>query len=96
MIWKSLRHPNILELYGASNTNSGPPWFFVTPYMKNGNLSDYLKRLVWSMDSEEPMGLQGSGTVNILKMMKDIAKGMEYLHENDILHGDLKVGVYLF
>ncbi|KAM6494637.1 Protein kinase-like domain containing protein, partial [Amanita muscaria] len=27
-IWKSLHHPNVLELYGASSATSDPPWFF--------------------------------------------------------------------
>ncbi|KAK2463882.1 hypothetical protein APHAL10511_004054 [Amanita phalloides] len=44
-IWKSLHHPHVLELYGASSTSCDPPWFFVSPYAKNGSLPDYLRRL---------------------------------------------------
>jgi len=29
---------------------------------------------------------------NLFRFMWEIAKGMEYLHENGVLHGDLKVG----
>jgi serine/threonine protein kinase len=39
-IWKSLNHPNVLELYGASRA---PPWFFVSPYCRNGHLVTWLK-----------------------------------------------------
>jgi abelson tyrosine-protein kinase 1 len=28
-IWKSLRHPNVLELFGASSASCDPPWFLV-------------------------------------------------------------------
>ncbi|KAF8890966.1 hypothetical protein BD779DRAFT_1515523 [Infundibulicybe gibba] len=44
-IWKTLRHANVLELYGASSAAGDPPWFFVSPYEKNGSLVEYLKRI---------------------------------------------------
>ncbi len=78
-IWKTLQHPNVLELLGASSASSDPPWFFVSPYYKNGSLVTYLKSLP-SLDS-----------VDLLKMIHEIAKGMAYLHSKDVLHGDLKV-----
>ncbi|KAH9921625.1 uncharacterized protein B0H18DRAFT_1121320 [Fomitopsis serialis] len=77
-IWKSLSHPNVLELLGASSTSSEPPWFFVSPYMKNGSLVSYLK------------GLPSLDSVDLLKMIHEIAKGMAYLHSKGVLHGDLK------
>lgn len=43
-IWRKLHHRNIVELYGASSAND-PPWFFVCPYMKHGNLVDYLRKV---------------------------------------------------
>lgn len=42
-IWKTLKHPNVLELYGASSTSGDPPWFFVSPYLSNGSLVEFLK-----------------------------------------------------
>jgi abelson tyrosine-protein kinase 1 len=30
-IWKSLHHPNVLELFGASSASGDPPWFLVRP-----------------------------------------------------------------
>ncbi|KAI0822902.1 hypothetical protein BC628DRAFT_1421313 [Trametes gibbosa] len=77
-IWKTLKHPNVLELLGASSTQSRPPWFFVSPYLANGSLVTYLKKLP-SLNS-----------VDALQMIHQIAKGMKYLHEHGILHGDLK------
>ncbi|KAI0028336.1 kinase-like domain-containing protein, partial [Vararia minispora EC-137] len=77
-IWKALDHPNVLELLGASSATSEPPWFFVSPYYKNGSLVTYLKCL----DAGAP--------VDMLKMMNQVARGMAYLHKQDVLHGDLK------
>ncbi|KAG6898699.1 hypothetical protein C0993_005035 [Termitomyces sp. T159_Od127] len=48
---------------------------FVSPWAANGNLKEYL--------SKHP------GTDRLL-LCKDTATGMEYLHQNDIVHGDLK------
>ena len=78
-IWKPLSHPNVLEFYGASSTSAEPPWFFVSPYMKNGSLVKYLR----NVGPHSP--------VNLLKMIYEVALGMVYLHERGILHGDLKV-----
>lgn len=77
-IWKTLQHPNVLELLGASSASSDPPWFFVSPYYRNGSLVTYLK------------GLPSLDGVDLLKMIHQIAKGMAYLHGRGILHGDLK------
>ena len=42
-IWKTLRHQNVCELLGASSATGDPPWFFVSPYYKNGSLVTFLK-----------------------------------------------------
>ncbi|KZT67818.1 kinase-like protein, partial [Daedalea quercina L-15889] len=77
-VWKSLSHPNVLELLGAFCASSEPPLFFISPYMKNGSLVSYLKGLL-SLDSVKP-----------LKMIHEIAMGTAYLHSKGVLHGDLK------
>ncbi|KAF8957169.1 hypothetical protein BDZ97DRAFT_1707220 [Flammula alnicola] len=146
-IWKQLRHPNVLPLYGASSATGDPPWFFVSPYLKNGTLVEHLKRIEqdkrpsglgvgiganirssgWrSVTLPGPYGLtpqtpnpppslspplaanrdtltppalrktplHDSNDVqrewDLFRFMHEIAKGMEYLHANGVLHGDLK------
>ena len=32
-------------MYGASSATGDPPWFFVSPYLKNGTLVEYLKKI---------------------------------------------------
>ena len=78
-IWKTLSHPNVLELFGASSTSADPPWFLVSPYMKHGSLVKYLKNV------------GPHSTINFLKMIYEVGLGMAYLHERGVLHGDLKV-----
>ncbi|TFK45230.1 hypothetical protein OE88DRAFT_1640190 [Heliocybe sulcata] len=79
-IWKTLDHPNVLPLLGASSASGDPPWFFVSPYCKNGSLVEYLKSHVG----------EGEGSVDLVRAMHEVARGMEYLHTRGVLHGDLK------
>ncbi|KAM6492858.1 hypothetical protein JOM56_010992 [Amanita muscaria] len=62
-IWKSLHHPNVLELYGASSATSDPPWFFVSPYEKNGSLPAHLRRMELSRGALSPVASQSTGLV---------------------------------
>ncbi|KAF8513302.1 hypothetical protein JB92DRAFT_2924631 [Gautieria morchelliformis] len=86
-IWASLKHTYVLELLGASSATGDPPWFFVSPYMKNGTLVSFLKTV-------RATGEVGRGRLRMypgpLQMMYEIAVGMAYLHRKGVLHGDLK------
>ncbi|KAF9218645.1 hypothetical protein BS17DRAFT_720020, partial [Gyrodon lividus] len=75
-IWRSLRHPNVLPLYGASSAVGDRPWFFVSRFCSGGSLVEWLKRAREHLD--------------LLRCMHQITKGMEYLHGREVLHGDLK------
>ncbi|TFK36539.1 hypothetical protein BDQ12DRAFT_755204 [Crucibulum laeve] len=103
-VWQTLKHPHVLELYGASSASGDPPWFFVSPYEKNGTLVEFLKQVAMQ---EHRLRMQGSSTVlrrnntrwsshlrlselDLYRFMKEVAEGMEYLHSQGILHGDLK------
>ena len=144
-IWKTLYHPNVLRLYGASSASGDPPWFFVSSYLKNGSIVEYLRRVelqerpsnlgigvgsiqmplspIRSLGSSLRSGSfpppwtgvrgisptrrdlspPGSGRRtppqddsvvhrewDLFRFMHEIAKGMEYLHSQGVLHGDLK------
>ncbi|KAJ7144142.1 hypothetical protein C8R44DRAFT_691771 [Mycena epipterygia] len=84
-IWKELKHPNVLELYGASGASGDGPWFFVCPYERFGSLNSFLRRVAQEGDAAKT-GREG----DLLRFMHEIAKGMEYLHAKGVLHGDLK------
>ncbi|KAI0742213.1 kinase-like domain-containing protein [Daedaleopsis nitida] len=78
-MWMNLKHSNVLRLFGATSTDDPMPWFFVCPYYKNGNLITFLREPRRKLEF-----------INILKMVIEIARGMEYLHSKSIVHGDLK------
>ncbi|EIW75046.1 hypothetical protein CONPUDRAFT_140363 [Coniophora puteana RWD-64-598 SS2] len=42
-IWRELRHPNVLRLYGASSAAGEKPWFIVSHYCNGGSLVKWLK-----------------------------------------------------
>ncbi|TDL26791.1 kinase-like protein [Rickenella mellea] len=76
-IWSELSHPNILQLMGYS-LDFGPKPInpaFVTVWMINGNVLDYLKQ---------------NQNADRLKMIQGIAKGLRYLHSKGVIHSDLK------
>ncbi|GMF59676.1 unnamed protein product [Phytophthora fragariaefolia] len=57
-IWHKLRHPHIVQLYGACDINQP---FFVCEYAAGGQLSDYLRahpERVWNKLYEAALGLQ--------------------------------------
>lgn len=96
-IWKSLKHRNILELYGASSAEGPIPWFLVSPFMEHGSLTEYLRRMEWEeqkyLEARDAAAVAGTmrEKVDFLRLIRDIAAAMSYLHENGVYHGDLKV-----
>ncbi|KAG2060086.1 kinase-like protein, partial [Suillus hirtellus] len=76
-VWIQLLHYNILPLEGVTFAEEfGLLPALVTPWMENGSLDDYLKREdVFNSDS----------TLQV----REVAAGLEYLHDKGIVHGDL-------
>lgn len=73
-----LHHPNIITFFAACKK---PPVFcIITEYCAGGSLRKYLHQ-------QEPYSLPLD---LVLKLAIDIARGMQYLHSQGILHRDLK------
>ncbi|TDL13680.1 kinase-like protein [Rickenella mellea] len=73
-IWSKISHPNVLSLIGYS-LDFGPYPAFVTEWMREGTLLDHL---------------QNHRVVHKFSMVCGVARGLEYLHKNNIIHSDLK------
>ncbi|KIK57557.1 hypothetical protein GYMLUDRAFT_46128 [Collybiopsis luxurians FD-317 M1] len=76
-VWKRLKHPNILPLYGTAS-GFGPFQSLICPWMEHGNVSRYMQKWgdVLSMTDR-------------LQLLCEVAEGLRYLHSHEIVHGDL-------
>ncbi|KAF7965233.1 hypothetical protein HWV62_44907 [Athelia sp. TMB] len=78
VLWRQLSHPNVLPFYGVFRLGvKQRKLCMVSPWMDNGDLSVFLK------DREVP------GSLRVLFAL-DVAKGLVYLHEQNVVHADLK------
>ncbi|GLT86041.1 hypothetical protein SLE2022_042040 [Rubroshorea leprosula] len=76
-IMRKVRHKNVVQFIGACT--KPPTLCIVTEYMYGGSVYDYLhkQRGVFKLPT-------------LLKVAIDISKGMNYLHQSNIIHRDLK------
>ncbi|KAJ1300634.1 hypothetical protein OPQ81_002286 [Rhizoctonia solani] len=72
-VWSKCSHPNVLEVYGVARYRHQIG--MVSPWMENGNLSDFLSR---------------KPPVDRCALCVQVAKGAAYLHGQGIAHGDIK------
>ena len=74
-LMKKLRHPKLVQFYGLYSKEE--PVFIITEFMKHGNLLKYLR---------------GNGELNLrqlIHMAEQVAAGMAYLEEQNVIHRDL-------
>ncbi|KAF5180519.1 Serine/threonine-protein kinase STY17 [Thalictrum thalictroides] len=76
-IMRKIRHKNVVQFIGACTRT--PSLCIVTEFMSGGSVYDYLHKQkgVFKFPS-------------ILRVAIDVSKGMNYLHQNNIIHRDLK------
>jgi serine/threonine protein kinase len=101
-IWRKLKHENVLKMWGASSAQGERPWFIVSEYCAGGSLAGWLRERKEKVDElgyGGTLSLPNAGSkadVDLLRCMHHISRGMVYLHDENVLHGDLKVSVLMF
>ncbi|KAG1729964.1 uncharacterized protein EDB91DRAFT_799075 [Suillus paluster] len=84
-LWRRLRHPHVVRMFGASSAQGSKPWFIVSELYERGSLVEWLLAAARD-DYATPRGNEE----HLFRLMRQIARGMEYLHAEGVVHGDLK------
>ncbi|KIK64861.1 hypothetical protein GYMLUDRAFT_403232 [Collybiopsis luxurians FD-317 M1] len=79
LVWRQLRHPNILPLLGVNDQLFEPSFCLISPWMENRDIITYLKR---------------NETHNRHDVFSEVAAGLSYLHSRapPFVHGDIRGG----
>ncbi|KAF8328318.1 kinase-like domain-containing protein [Amanita rubescens] len=76
LVWRSLRHDFILPLLGIFKERRVQ--FLVSPLMPNGTLMEWRRNI-------KPLSL-----AEIHRLILEVAEGVQYLHSEGIVHGDIR------
>ncbi|KAK7679435.1 hypothetical protein QCA50_017489 [Cerrena zonata] len=77
--WRQLHHQNVLPLLGVDPDTVFHAPTLVQPWMSRGNIREYINKLARKPDNDR-----------LVIWLSDIGRGMKYLHDMNICHGDLR------
>lgn len=93
-----LSHENLLPFYGVYYIGQTSRICLVSPWVKNGNLRDYLNNHIQlpRLPFVNSGFSRGHSTAHHYFKVFDIVDGLSYLHRLGIIHGGLKpVGAFI-
>ncbi|KAJ7088049.1 kinase-like domain-containing protein [Mycena belliarum] len=79
LVWQRLRHLYIVPLIGIDTESFPSSLCLVSPWMKNGTVIKYLSTVGKA---------NRQSTIN--RLICEIAQGLAFLHDQNIIHGDLR------
>ncbi|CAL1709244.1 unnamed protein product [Somion occarium] len=84
LIWAhSSKHPHVLPILGINDTCFKHGMCMVLPWMEHGRIGEYIEKLQDNEDFD-------NGQEQVDRWILQIAKGLASLHEEEIVHGDLR------
>ncbi|KAJ7937894.1 kinase-like domain-containing protein, partial [Mycena leptocephala] len=77
LIWRQLRHPNILVLQGINMDEFHPSFCLISPWLTQGTILGFL---------------QTNPSHDRIRSVVEICEGLKYLHEGTpvVVHGDIR------
>ena len=82
-IMNQLHHPKLINLHDAFDEKH--EMVLILEYLSGGELFDRIAQEDYKMSEAE-----------VIKYIKQVCEGLEHMHENNIVHLDIKVGNTLF
>ncbi|KAJ7689663.1 kinase-like domain-containing protein, partial [Mycena rosella] len=79
LVWNRLHHPSILPFLGIDDKTFHPHVCLISPLLKNKTIMAYRAE-------------KGPQNISIPKLILEITEGLQYLHSESIVHGDLHKG----
>ncbi|KAK1944044.1 Ankyrin repeat domain-containing protein 50 [Phytophthora citrophthora] len=79
--WSKLNHPHVVKLYGICYSESISNPFFVYERPTHGSLLEYIA---------DPRN--AISRLEIWRKLYEAALGLQYLHDRDLVHGDIRCG----
>ncbi|CAL8995485.1 unnamed protein product [Prunus brigantina] len=76
-IMRKVRHKNVVQLIGACT--KPPKLCIVTEFLSGGSMYDFVHKQTGALSLQ-----------SLLRVAIDVSRGMNYLHQNNIIHRDLK------
>ncbi|KAH8100929.1 kinase-like domain-containing protein [Cristinia sonorae] len=85
IIWRFLSHRHLLPFLGIDNKIFREAFCMVSPWMEHGNIRHAIDSMKESMDNAPTVLFN-----RVNRWIREIALGLAYLHEECIVHGDLR------